>query len=736
MKKSITILLMAIVAFVSYAVEPSGTLPVVYINIPEHTLDDVHNDKDTYVSAEMWIEDATGTYTNGSAEKPMTFQMKGRGNYTWSGFDKKPYRVKFDKKQSVLGLNSSKHFGLLAQADDSRGFCRNALGYKTSETVGLAWTTKQVPCELVINNEYRGLYFFTELIKNAKDRVNVKDGYEKSVVEAGTETIPDDYYTGGWIIEVDNYDTSPHVTVTEPNTGYAVWLTYDKMVDEATEAQENFLTSEFNTIQSLIYGDKENDDALWEILDLDAAAKFYVVQEFTDNKESYHGSCYLYRERGAGEKWYFGPVWDFGASLGYTKTSAMSNSEFHQVWIAELLKHPKFKARAKEIYNELIENVTDIQSFITDFCASITEAAKKDRERWPSYGNDMTGKATEVNDFITSSIRWAKIYGYADSDEVNPTIPDTNYVVPEISNGVYEAYFDPTDTGWEEVFAYVFGNKGTVLGAWPGSYCYKVVIDGKEYWHITVNLDSETDDEYIIFNNNTSNQVGSTQTENLKLVHHGVYTLDMGSNAAPTVTLEPTVVEPTEPTEPTDYTVYFYDTTGSWPQVYIWIWEDGNGYTNYTGGTWPGEAMTRRTENARAAITSATAVWEHTINTTEDPSDKKLKVVFSGYDGNGTGEENKIAQTADLDYVPGNSYNANGQGTGAVTISLDNCGLKAVGGKGVIAITTDCDAEVMVATIDGKSNSVKVSAGVTLIPCQRGIYLVRSGAKATKVAVD
>jgi hypothetical protein len=146
--------------------------------------------------------------------------------------------------------------------------------------------------------------------------------------------------------------------------------------------------------------------------------------------------------------------------------------------------------------------------------------------------------------------------------------------------------------------------------------------------------------------------------------------------------------------------------------------------------------MTRRTENARAAITSATAVWEHTINTTEDLSGKKLKVVFSGYDGNGTGEENKIAQTADLDYVPGNSYNANGQGTGAVTISLDNCGLKAVGGKGVIAITTDCDAEVMVATIDGKSNSVKVAAGVTLIPCQRGIYLVRSGATATKVAVD
>ena len=56
-------------------------------------------------------------------------QIRGRGNYTWDWFEKKPYRIKLDKKAPLLGFNKSKHFVLLAHADDNLGFLRETDGF-------------------------------------------------------------------------------------------------------------------------------------------------------------------------------------------------------------------------------------------------------------------------------------------------------------------------------------------------------------------------------------------------------------------------------------------------------------------------------------------------------------------------------------------------------------------------------------------------------------------------------
>ena len=107
----------------------------------------------------------------GSAEAPVSLKIKGRGNYTWTGFDKKPYRLKFDKKVSIMGMKKNKHFGLLAHADDDLGFLRNAVGFELSRRLGLAWTPTAEPVEVFLNGDYIGLYFLTELVRVDPDRV-------------------------------------------------------------------------------------------------------------------------------------------------------------------------------------------------------------------------------------------------------------------------------------------------------------------------------------------------------------------------------------------------------------------------------------------------------------------------------------------------------------------------------------------------------------------------------------
>ena len=119
MKQSLLTLLLLCLTGMAYAVSPSGTLPVMYITTENQT---PVTSKDYYLNATYYL-DAKGIagYDNiGSASAPLNMEIKGRGNYSWSGFDKKPYRIKLADKQALLGMNKSKHFTLLAHADDAK----------------------------------------------------------------------------------------------------------------------------------------------------------------------------------------------------------------------------------------------------------------------------------------------------------------------------------------------------------------------------------------------------------------------------------------------------------------------------------------------------------------------------------------------------------------------------------------------------------------------------------------
>ncbi len=384
----------------SHAISYSGTLPVLHIetaNRQEIT------SKDYYLQGTYYLDpmDAADIEAIGSKDSPLTLEIKGRGNWTWRGFDKKPYRLKLTEKAALMGMNKSKHFALLAHADDSKGFMRNTIGFYFSEQIGMAWTPKAKPVELVLNGDYKGLYFLTETIRVDKDRVNI---VEQEDNETDSENI-----TGGWLVEIDNYRDDPQICFMEGDTGEEMAITY-KTPEELSSAQEQFLRAEMERIDRLVYGDKNSDD-LWQYVDMDALAKFYIVQEITDNYESFHGSCYLYRDMGEGQKWMFGPVWDFGSAFNYDKEQYLyEGREWHNHWIPEICKFPKFMERVKEIWQWLHYYKYDsVYDYATEFANHITEAAKNDAERWKDkgYGNkDMAGRLRRIKERLTDTEKW------------------------------------------------------------------------------------------------------------------------------------------------------------------------------------------------------------------------------------------------------------------------------------------------------------------------------------------
>lgn len=376
----------------------SGTLPVMFI----YTENGANiTSKDTYINASYYIDNQgiDEFKSIGRPDSMLAMEIRGRGNYTWAGFDKKPYRIKLGEKKKLLGMNKSRHFVLLAHADDNLAFLRNTVGFELSRRLGMKYTPAQQPVEVVLNGDYIGLYFLTENIRIAKNRVNITE-------QPDMITHPDSI-TGGWLIEIDNYSEDYQVYITEGN-GEAIRFTY-KSPEILSPEQKAYLTNQVSLMNNAIYNSDKSSTYWEELIDIDSLARFYIVQEIMDNAESFHGSCYIHKDFGANSKWIFGPVWDFGNSYHrYWQEFIYQNPPFGQNWIGEIAKYPRFQQKVVEIWKQFKGNdYSGLDSFINDFCENINIAAHYNASKWPDYGNSNISNAkNEFNIFLNNRINW------------------------------------------------------------------------------------------------------------------------------------------------------------------------------------------------------------------------------------------------------------------------------------------------------------------------------------------
>ena len=368
----------------AYAASPTQALPIVYVNTANNQ---AITSKENYISATLFIAPANSGYPAlGSLLSPVPGKIKGRGNWTWSAFDKKPYKIKFDTKQSVLGMPNNKHWCLMACADDWLGFLRMPAGFDISEAVGLRWTPRTRPVELVLNGQYKGLYFLTEHVRIAGNRVKIK---EQENGETQTSLL-----NGGWLVEIDNYPSENNITFTEGN-GQHVMVSL-KEPDSLSAQQRQYIENQLYTINTELYNlpSLQGGDGgrLPQILDLTEAAKYYLVQEIMEDCESYHGSCFLYKDRdslGIADKWKFGPVWDFGNAYNrHQETWIYINPTFDQYWIGQLAQWPEFQQKVKEQWYIFYHDQKDaVRAQIRAFADQIEAASINDAEVWRNTQN-------------------------------------------------------------------------------------------------------------------------------------------------------------------------------------------------------------------------------------------------------------------------------------------------------------------------------------------------------------
>ena len=379
----------------------SGTLPVVYVNTNGQGI----YDKETQVPMTLYIDSMQTKYHPlGSASSPVSGTIKGRGNYTWKDFDKKPYKIKFDEKTKVLGMPNNRHWCLMAGADDNLGFLRNPVGYMVSKALALRWTPRMRPVELVLNGQYQGLYFLTEHVRIASHRVKIHE-------QADGETHRDSI-TGGWLVEIDNYPSENNIVLQEGN-GQTIMVSL-REPETLSQAQRSYLENQIQAINTALYESSSN--RLKQLVDIEEAAKYYLVQEIMEDCESYHGSCFLYKDRdslGVADKWKFGPVWDFGnAYHRHQETWIYINPIWPQYWIGQLAQWPEFQQAVREqwwiYYHTQHDSVT---AQINRLAAQIMQAAKNDAAVWRNTqgyqdNSDMNAKLNDLLWHYNWRIQW------------------------------------------------------------------------------------------------------------------------------------------------------------------------------------------------------------------------------------------------------------------------------------------------------------------------------------------
>ncbi len=412
----------------SYNAVPSYTLPIVHINTEG---DAPINNKDYYINATLWLDNCgiQEFESLGNEQEPLVIEIKGRGNYTWRVPPKKPYKIKFAKKQSPLGLDNSKHFVLKPDCDDWSGYLRNETGFEISRKMGMPYTTSQKPVEVMLNGEYVGLYFLCEKIRVESGRVEV-------IEQEDNDSNPENA-TGGWLLEM-RYDGENSVIAQNQNNDpandfFAFTSEYPKVL---SQVQRDYIHDFIYRADSCIYVTNKKDTGWEQYFDINSLARFYVIHEVMENMEAFSGSLFIYKDWGWDEKFMFGPVWDFDNSA-MTIYNANSDhfifeydSPFQFVWIKELVRFPRFQMKIREIWKEFIAN--DIMSIVSEHAAQwrakIVDAEQNDKQRWPVYASWHSETApAEFLAAISRKVAWL-------NEQWNVPVGDVN------CDGVVTAY--------------------------------------------------------------------------------------------------------------------------------------------------------------------------------------------------------------------------------------------------------------------------------------------------------
>jgi len=297
---------------------------------------------------------------------------------------------------TLLGLPRENDWILYGPYTDDQSLIRNVLAYKLSNDIG-RYASRTRFCELVLDDDYRGLYILMEKIKRDNDRVDIR--------AMDSTDIANGNISGGYIIKVDKKE-GENVGGWDGENGTFYQYHYPK-ADEIVQQQQDYIQNFMNSFENTMLNLDKLEGPLpgYEpYIDVPSFIDHFLLNEFAKNVDAYRISAFLYKQHDStGGKLFAGPVWDFNLSFGnswyeedrfVTDTWQVDYSTHIRPWDGfkvpfwwqTLVKYPACTDRIVLRWNELKYTHFDknaIFDTIDALADSLEEARLRNVARWP-----------------------------------------------------------------------------------------------------------------------------------------------------------------------------------------------------------------------------------------------------------------------------------------------------------------------------------------------------------------
>ena len=339
--------------------------------------------------------------------------------------DKKPYGFTTllqdgdsNNNVSLLGMPSENDWVLNSLAFDP-SMIRDYLSYTLASNMG-NYAPRVAYIEVIVNGDYKGVYFLTEKVKRDSDRVNLKK------IADDDNDFPD--ITGGYIVKADKTTGGDEIAWTLPN--YGGWDTnflhhYPK-TEDITSQQANYIENVFYDLAAQTNpANTSIVDGYPSMIDIPSFVDYMLMAEFASNPDSYQFSTYFHKDRGG--KLRAGPVWDYNLSFGNDLFVFGFDRSFYDVWQFD------FENRGAKFWRDLFDDSTfncyltkrwfelteanqplsylTISNLMDGYVAILAESQQRELQRWPPEEGwptvaDQAQNIIEMKGWIQERISW------------------------------------------------------------------------------------------------------------------------------------------------------------------------------------------------------------------------------------------------------------------------------------------------------------------------------------------
>lgn len=436
----------------SYAPTITETMPRIQINTSDgdssfatkYGMQDKIEGKVDYVDCTISVDKCDEEYVISEAAA----EVKVRGNATLN-YIKKPLRLKFKKKTTMLGLNDDakcKSWVLLADWKDL-SMLNNDLAFYFGKTILGSdgyFSSDFRRVNVYINGQYWGVYLLVEQQQVNEYRVDIAepdddytgndigylieyDGYytQEDITKGGDYTFEMNYYNNAALKTLNGHSTHPRIK------GYTI------KSDIYAQSQVDFIRSYMDNVYKIAYkavyehqyytfnsdftgivksNYKTVQETVSAVIDVQSLVDSYMLQEIACDYDVDWSSVYMDVDLSANgkKKLTFEAPWDWDSSFGVrpdVNSSGMYAANRSNPWFILFINESWFQEMIHDKWQDLYKfHVLETALNMVKECKETYKANyEANYRRWPTCLNTLPGERTDALNACKSQAEAADI---------------------------------------------------------------------------------------------------------------------------------------------------------------------------------------------------------------------------------------------------------------------------------------------------------------------------------------